>query len=388
MEKLKEKPHGRNSNLELLRILSMLLIVAHHYTLHGIYPPWMEYSPNKYFVGLLTTGGKIGVICFVLISGYFMSQGKFTMRKGIRLAAETWFYSVTLFLLFSRVLTPQMEMDANLLVGTFLPLGRNTYWFVTHYFVLLLLSPALNAAIAHIEQQTFRKVLISFAILWSVIPFASSMLLQDMWQVDYTYSIWGWFVILYLLAGYLRKYVDLTKTRASKHFMVAGAGTALMFLITAILIYCGNRFGFEYYLKYGAHVMDVNSPLVVLISVELFLGFAAQKPRENKVINTIAGTTLGVYLIHDNPQVRHYLWNTILKTGEVQHSPMLWLYAILSVLGVFVVCSGIDWVRQCTVERWFMKLVDYCTEKTAASRRKLGQGLQNLNVKITHWYQA
>lgn len=63
----------RNSSFELLRIVSMILIIAHHYSVHG---GWVyDYnilSTNKLFIDLLSIGGKLGVNCFVVITGFFL----------------------------------------------------------------------------------------------------------------------------------------------------------------------------------------------------------------------------------------------------------------------------------------------------------------------------
>ena len=36
----------RNSQIEILRILAMLMIVAHHYAFYGVYQNYMETSPE------------------------------------------------------------------------------------------------------------------------------------------------------------------------------------------------------------------------------------------------------------------------------------------------------------------------------------------------------
>lgn len=44
-----DKKKIRNSNIELLRIISMVLILIHHYSVHSnvIFPPG-KYMPQKY----------------------------------------------------------------------------------------------------------------------------------------------------------------------------------------------------------------------------------------------------------------------------------------------------------------------------------------------------
>ncbi len=90
----------RKSNLELLRIICMIMIVAHHYVVHGTI--WYDntMSLNKYFIQLYGAGGKISVYCFVLISGYFLSTSKSSRWKSlVKLWIQVTFFSMTIILL-------------------------------------------------------------------------------------------------------------------------------------------------------------------------------------------------------------------------------------------------------------------------------------------------
>ena len=65
----------RSSNIELFRILSMLMIVAHHYVVNSGLLDCIEKQARlgvkDYFLLLFGWGGKTGIDCFVLITGYF-----------------------------------------------------------------------------------------------------------------------------------------------------------------------------------------------------------------------------------------------------------------------------------------------------------------------------
>ena len=67
----------RNSNIELLRIISMILIVLSHYTVFSqIDIHAMPLSFNKLLLETTATG-HIGVAVFVMITGYFMVSKRF-----------------------------------------------------------------------------------------------------------------------------------------------------------------------------------------------------------------------------------------------------------------------------------------------------------------------
>ena len=65
----------RSSNLELYRIVCMLMIVAHHYVVNsGLAskggPFWSDFtSGNSFFLLLFGAWGKTGINCFLMITG-------------------------------------------------------------------------------------------------------------------------------------------------------------------------------------------------------------------------------------------------------------------------------------------------------------------------------
>lgn len=89
----------RETNIELLRIVAMIMIILHHLAI---------YLRNTK-VPLTTTGrclttsffglGKLGVNIFVLISGYFLINSKFKTKKVIKLWLQVVFYSVLIMII-------------------------------------------------------------------------------------------------------------------------------------------------------------------------------------------------------------------------------------------------------------------------------------------------
>ena len=49
---------------------------------------------NRFVGQFLYIGGKLGVVIFVLISGYFLVDSKFKIKKLLKLFLEVLFYSV------------------------------------------------------------------------------------------------------------------------------------------------------------------------------------------------------------------------------------------------------------------------------------------------------
>ena len=87
----------RDSNFELMRIISMIFIVIFHVMLHG----WFLYNAEggyRYLFMLLYSLTIVHVNSFILLTGYFQCEKEIRVSKIIALNNETWFYKV-LFLI-------------------------------------------------------------------------------------------------------------------------------------------------------------------------------------------------------------------------------------------------------------------------------------------------
>lgn len=79
----------RNSSIELLRIIAMVMIVAHHYVDHSTtfvsaLPP---FSGEEYFYLCMRSLGKLGVMLFFSISAWYLCMERHpTARKGLKRA--------------------------------------------------------------------------------------------------------------------------------------------------------------------------------------------------------------------------------------------------------------------------------------------------------------
>ena len=84
----------RNSQIELLRIISMIMIVISHYTVHcNVDVVTLPLGINR-FIMEASKLGNLGVILFVLITGYFTINQKqsFKLKKLVSLVFQTFIY--------------------------------------------------------------------------------------------------------------------------------------------------------------------------------------------------------------------------------------------------------------------------------------------------------
>lgn len=77
------KKKNRDSNIELLRIIAMCLIIFHHMALNTGIVDGYTINGNMIFGIIGGIGGKIGVVIFLLITGYFSINKNFSFKKSI-----------------------------------------------------------------------------------------------------------------------------------------------------------------------------------------------------------------------------------------------------------------------------------------------------------------
>lgn len=346
----------RNSSFEILRIISMLLIVMHHYAVHGGFDLVNSFNGKIYFVQVLQMYGKLGVNLFVLITGYFLSTSKFSWKRIVKLELEVIFYSVIIGLTF-HIFYPEREIIKDFL-KEFTPLRSKNYWFYNTYFVLIIFSPFINILIKNIDREEYKKLLLIISIIWVFIPMIPRFSALEMSNLT-------WFIFLYLFSGYIKKYPECI-SRKSKFYALM---SIIFFVLIAIIVLICDILG-VYIKGFQSQFKDfwkMNSIFVFLTSLSMFISFLKWKIGSRKWINIISSATFGVYLIHDNNLIRTFLWKDLYKNRLYIDSPKIFIHAVFSILTVYCFCTIIDLLRQCFLEKPLFLLFDKL--KTKFERR-------------------
>ena len=342
---------GRNSNIELFRIVLMFFIVAHHFSLHsGFSEIKLENSLNKYIADCLLVLGTIGINGYILITGYYMIQSKMTVKKILKLIGQVWFYSVSIFIIFAVFIRPEGSVGIKDMIKYVFPILFYKYWFATTYVIILILSPFINEYLNSIGKKKFLKLIATCLIMWCLIPtiinaaFAGSRLV--------------WCIVMYSVGGYIRLYCNVQQINRKKHILGLVFSGMALFSSVILLNFIGETLKIEKFVAYSAYFSGYNNIIIALISIELLFAFISMKPKYNKIINFIAGATFGVYLIHEHELVYQYLWVDFLKTPIYYQRNNFVLYAFITIILVYLVCTIIDLIRQYTIEPIWMGIIE------------------------------
>lgn len=335
----------RNSNIELLRIFSMLAIVFPHFSIHGNFY-FSSPSVNSLYLIFIQMGGKISVVCFTLISGYFLvnsSRFRFTRLIKLWLQLLTW----SLGLYFAFVIARVASFNVVELIQTLTPVSSGKCWYASAYFVMFLLSPFLSKGLRALSQKQYITLLIIEMLMWSVLGIITFRGFQSNNLISLIY--------FYTIGGYLKLYKDDISIRKSYNIAAIAVLGALTFALRVVLELLGDKVRFIGY--YAPYVYELGSPFGMLIAIFTFLLFKDFKAKNSRAINTVATASFGVYLIHDSVYVRKLLCGKLMNADRLKDSPHLILYSIATCVGVYVACTILELARIYLLEKNYMKLI-------------------------------
>ena len=343
------KNKERNSNYELMRIVSMFMIVLYHFLVHG-HVLNNTTGVLNILVNALTILTVVHVNSFILVTGYFQCRSSFKMSKLIKLNNIAWFYKalIAIILCVFGILS-LTKVD---LIRFLLPIHYDTYWYIGLFMMLYCISPVLNKIIENSSKKDFRRIIISLFVILSMLP---SMSLQMTFNNHRGFSL-GNFILLYFIGAYFRNYPIKNSYLFKK---LSKEARSLVFLIIFFILAFINLllFVFETHLiqlggltSYIGSVLEnmiyaYDSPIVILQAVCFFLWFGNINIK-SKFINFVATLTLGVYLIHDNYLLHDVLYPKLgLRNGELITSVSIFGKLLLYSLAVFIICAVIEFIR-------------------------------------------
>lgn len=324
----------RESNLELLRILCMLLIIGDHLTGQGGIADYSTLASSFAFC-LIGCGSRIACSVFVLIGGWFLSEQPFRTRRPFSLWLSLWLYTVPVTLLCA---LGGLPVSFGTLRWAVFPASTRQLWFISDYLVLLLCTPLLNRVLHGLPRAGHRALLLGLAVPLIGYPtlFAEDGIVSDLaWM----------FLYEYLLAAYLRRYPDNRLSRLLRHKAIALLlGVGLPLLNTAArawLEYQGTIDGkaFQYVSYYRTGLGALPNLVAALALFSLFQNLALGRRRW---INAVAGTTLGVYILHQVPAFRDFLWNGVFQ-AQAHHGSVP--YTLFVMVATFAGAAVIDLLR-------------------------------------------
>lgn len=337
----------RKAGPDILKVISMMMIVIFHYF-------WNNSHDFTVFSPLLRTAvdccymiGELGVNCFALISGYFMSvSGKpFRTKKAVTLWLQILFYS-----LLSAAVVYSAKADfvfnASSAMNIFMPVTSGVWWYATAYFVLYIFSPYINRMLANLSQKEYGRLVLTMLAVYSVLPTLVGVFVKNT-ESFLNYNRGIWLLVLYVLAGYFRRYEVTFKGRKPGTAAWLGVHTATW---AVLITYMGVKEKFpdifgKSVIADAIYFWRPNTVLMVILSLSLFMVFKDLNISGGKILSFVSSSTFGIYLLHGG-RSGSFWWSRVPDGKDFRYSSLVFVDALLVMSVIFLAGMAVEFVRQ------------------------------------------
>lgn len=352
---------SRNSNIELLRILSILIIMWTHLSVLSS----LKEADYPFLSGLIADWGGIGDNLFFGITAWFMCNESPNFRKSChrvwKLEQQLLFYSLGLFVVCTMLFLSgypifhSMGSWLHLGVVSVLPVLTGLWWYPSAYVVFVLICPWLTRGLRAIGRAGHGFIAILGIVMWGILPYVSKGMDLSVFMFFY----------LYVPMAYLRWYrSDWERSRFVAWALTLGG------LFVSSACYAIRKIAVGSF-TYGVNPWYLPSMCAAL---GIILLTTQARPRHSRVINAVAKSTLAVYLVHLNwgilPLWQHILSRILISSGLSNQPWLLFIahFACVALLYLFIVV--IDMVRR--------KLFDLTVNRPGRENRWFNRGWTSL----------
>lgn len=326
MNKIKYIQGQRDSSIELLRIIAMLMIVFYHFHVHVL-----SVESDFVFFKAIQIPIHISVPLFVLISGYF---GIHCSTIGFsKLLSQICFYSISLLLIAYLIglffPCPHPLTKLQIINGLFFVSRTNNLWFIRTYLLLYLLSPFWNKVLQgqSVGQRAYLLLVLAFMVFYM----SNIGQLADLGGKSIIY-----FLFLYTIGYSIREYKLSERVKAKwllMFFLIMNLSLVLLYVIVSNNVY----------LRVGIWTLAFryNSPLCVLSAIVFFMLFTKIK-LQSDFVNRVAASIFAVYLISENTIVNVYLNDIVRYLFDYYSVGVMYVLLVVLTVSVLLICILID----------------------------------------------
>lgn len=330
---------SRNYGIDLLRIVSMFMVVILHVLgSGGLLDATGEMLNHNRALWLLEIFCYCAVNCYAIISGYVGYKSKFKFTNIVMLWLQVFFYTFLINCLFWLFKFQSISFVS--LKSAFLPVMNRDYWYFTAYFIMFMFIPILNVVLEKFDKKQMGVILGGCFVLLSVVP---TILMLDPFNLMEGYSF-GWLMYLYLIGGYIRKYNLFSKDRCFNYIIYYICLALFTFLSKIGLEFLSMKITGE--IRYNMMFIKYTSPTILLCAIFLVVAFSKLNvKRIAKLITFFAPLAFSVYLIHNNPLILNKFWSQYFIFLKDMNILFMIFGVFLCALCVYFVCSFIDFIR-------------------------------------------
>ena len=258
---------------------------------------------------------------FMFISGYY----------GIRFSYDKLLKLIIQAILISNIIIlVRLPFGGSLsFYDQLLPISSGlTWWFLSAYAVIMVLSPILNAGIKTIESKTFRNILIFLFFVFSI--------------VKYRLDGGGYNLITLLLIYLLGRYCNKTQLVLSRKLSIIiwAFSFSFLLLIMTYHLYYENVHSIWILLSY-------NNPVIILMAVSIFYFSLSFQLNQKKWIAFLGNHSLSIYLVSEMIGIALYnTWKNLYINNTLIFITSIFVFALSCEFFDIPIQALNSWIRK------------------------------------------
>ena len=355
MHKLEQNRYisRRNSSIELLKIVGIILVVISH-VIQTLYSNNSYVAMTDYILDISTAttniqqlilanlrySGALGNNIFLICSAWFLLENdKVDKKKIFHMLMDVWVISI--IILIAVYIIRGGNLPINLIIKQILPTTFENNWYITCYLLFYPLHPFLNRLINSMDRKTLLKSTLVLLFLYVCVNYIFP-------ERFFSSHIILW-ITLYFAIAYMKYFLVDLSNNIKFNILLFGIGFVGNIGIICLTNFLGLRFEVfsDKLLRWNVNC----SPFLLLIAVSMFNN-ARSIHFENNIVNYVSSLSLLIYIFHENMLLRTFyrpqMWNYVYKQFGYEHI-LLWTFILVVLVFSFGLIASI--IYRNTVEK-------------------------------------
>ena len=211
---------------------------------------------------------------------------------------------------------------------------------------MMIIMPLIVKALAELTLKQYRYMLLFLFFSISVIPMVELIYGREILFSNGADNFFNtpFFQCLFivLIGGYISRDGNVRKVPIYFLWAMLFIGLAAVCAYNIKLFEDGNAW---------MRIVNITQTFNLLVSLALFCLFLRINIGSVDLVNNVAKSVFGVYLIHENPFIRILIWVKLFNNNDVFLRECFVAYVFAEAIIVFLFCVVVDWLRRSTFNK-------------------------------------
>lgn len=334
----------KNMGIELLRIISMFMVVILHCLGHGGILENAEKGSVPYIIAwFIECCCYSAVDIYAITTGYVCINSKTKFSRIGHLWLQAFLYTAGITFIF-KFFIPGHDIGFGQFIGSLFPVLSKHYWYLTAYFCLYLFIPFINTFLLNLTAEKRQNLSLLIFSVFCITPFFCFFYGREIFELNDGYSPF-WLMLLYIFGATIKLNEKEKMHRKNYLYLVCFLFFSTITLVSKLSIsYINNILpqelcGEDLFVSYF-------SPFVVASAFCIFMFFKNAKIKHlKKIISAFGSASFGVYLISEQQIIK----NIFIKDSLANYAKEPWYIMVAAVFAyaviIYFICACIDYIR-------------------------------------------